>query len=122
MQLKIAGRPPIEVYTKIPVTLYKKSDNKMVAYSNEQECEVIQEHSKKRIVEAWSNSTQKAEYEVVWDGTGKYGLSKSKLPNQKGLLMPDADMGSATAQIMQHCMMADIDDDMPDMKKETKKK
>jgi hypothetical protein len=114
LQLKVAGRPPIEVYTSFPVTLKRKSDGKMVAYANENECEVIQEYSKKRIIEAWHNSTQKATYEVVWSGDCAKGLTKSKLPDQKGLLMGDYAGGSATKQIMDHCMMADIDDDLED--------
>lgn len=114
LQLKVAGRQPIEVYTSLPVTIYRKSDGKMVAYSNQNECEVIQEFSKKRVLEAWSTSTQKAQYEVVWDGAAEKGLTKSKLPNQKGLLMGDYAGGSATKQIMDHVMMADIDDDLED--------
>jgi hypothetical protein len=108
--LKVPGREPIPVKTSIPCTLKRLTDDKMIGYSNTDEVALVPEaNNKRRVVQAW-NGWRKDDYEVVWDGTGAKGLTKSKLPTQKGLLMGDYDGGSATRQIMDHMEMMDIDD------------
>lgn len=107
--IKVPGHAAKEVYTSFPVTLYDKATNKMIAYTNTDSTQLIKEHSKARIVQAW-NGWSTDDYEVVWDGAQKKGLTKSNLPDQKGLLMGDYNGGSATKQIMDHMEMLDIDD------------
>jgi hypothetical protein len=94
----------------------------MVGYSNAVETGVIANVlDKKRIVQAWDGWNMR-EYDVVWSGDSPRALQGSKLSNQKGLLMPDVDMGSATKQIMDHMMMADVDEDTVDPTKLSKLK
>ena len=119
--LKVPGYPAKEVRTSFPVTLYDSLTNKMIAYTDTNSTQIIEEHSKQRVVQAW-NGWQIDEYEVVWDGAQKKGFTKSSLPDQKGLLMGDYAGSSATKMIMDHLENADVDEDKVDPQKESKKK
>lgn len=120
--LKVPGRPPVEVTTAVPTTLRKVSDSKMIGYCDSKETNVIANTTnKQRVVEAW-NGWSKDQYEVVWSGASQEGLSKSKLPTQKGMLMPDVEMGSATKQIMEHMQLLDVDETKVDAQENIKKK
>ena len=110
LYLKVDGQPPKAVSTSIPVTL-KDSTGKMIAISNKDGVELIKEsESKRKIITAWNGWSQD-EYEVVWDGTNKTGLTKSSLPDQKGLLMGDYASVSATKQIMDHCELMSFEEE-----------
>jgi len=119
--VKVAGYPAKEVRTSMPVTLNDAMTGKMIAYSNTNETRLIPEYNKSRIVQAW-NGWRTDNYEVVWDGAQKKGLSSSNLPNQKGLLIGDYAGGSGTKQIMDHMAMSDIDEVVDPTKHSKKKK
>jgi hypothetical protein len=119
--LKVPGFPAKEVRTSFPVTLYDKVTDKMIGYTDTNTTAIIESHSKNRIVQGW-NGWRIDNYEVVWDGAQKKGFTKSKLPDQKGLLMGDYSGGSATKQIMEHMEMLDVDDTKVDSTKQSKKK
>jgi hypothetical protein len=108
--LKVAGREPIPVVTAVPTTLKAVKDNKMVGYCNTNEVGVIEDkNNKNRIIQAW-NGWRTEEYEVIWSGDSPKGLTKSNLPDQKGLLMGDYNGGSATRQIMEHLELLNVDE------------
>lgn len=106
LQLKIEGKPPIDVTTNIPVTLY--SDDKLIAIATGDKIQLCQEKDTKvKVAQAWSDwHGSYIEIETVWDGTQDKSLTKSKLKNQKGLLMGDYNSSSATGMIMDSMYMA----------------
>jgi hypothetical protein len=106
LQLKVEGKPPIEVTTNIPVTLY--ANDKIVAIANGDNVQLCNEkQTQRKVSQAWSSwHNGYVEVETVWDGTQDKSLTKSKLKNQKGLLMGDYASSSATGMIMDKMFLA----------------